>query len=75
MMSAACGSWPATRVALSCPFVDDILVTTDVHGLVTVSLHRSHELYFAVMVPVAVPVHKRGSALAGGLLLVNGLLG
>jgi hypothetical protein len=68
MMSAACGSWPATRVSLSCPFVDDILVTTDVHDLVTVSLHRSHELDFAVMVPLPVPVHKRGSAFAGGLL-------
>ena len=48
------------------PFVDDIPVK-DVHGFATVTLHRSHELDFTVAVPVAVPVHKRGTALAGGL--------
>jgi hypothetical protein len=40
------------------PVVVGSSATTDVHGLATVSLHRSHELDFAVMVPVVVPIHK-----------------
>ena len=50
---------------LACLFVDDSPVTTDIHGLATVSLHRSHELDAAVAVLVVVPVDERGHPLTG----------
>ena len=51
-------------MSLACLFVEDSPVTTDVHGLATVSLHRSHELDCAVAVPVVVPVDKGRHPLA-----------
>ena len=39
---------------------------TDVHGLATVTLQRSHELDCAVAVPVDVLIYRRVLPLAGG---------
>jgi len=43
---------------LACLFVDDSLVTADLHSITVVTLLGRHEFDAAVAVPVVVPVHK-----------------
>ena len=50
-------------MALAYSFVDDIAVTTDLHGLATVTLLGRQELDGAVAVLVVVPVDELGDPL------------
>ena len=46
------------RMSLTCFFVDDSAVTTDLDGLTAVALVGCHEFDTAMAVPVVVPVRK-----------------
>ena len=52
-------------MSLTCFFVDDSAVTTDLHCLATVALLRRDEFDPAVAVTLVVPIHKSRYPLTG----------